>query len=125
MRCSAGPWPCWPGGGLKVHELGVVSEAANRLLSEVGDRRVDEVILDVGPGMELGVAEAAWAHVVAGTRAAQAIVRWERVADTLLCFGCSATYHGSKLDTCPVCGGNGLVVEQAPEISVRSWRGAD
>lgn len=125
MSFSSGPGPYWPNGGSKVHEVGVVSEAASRFLAAVGDRRVAEVILDLGPGMEQGVVEAAWDHVMAGTPAARAIVRWERVADTLLCFGCSATYHGSKLDICPVCEGNGLVVEQAPEISVRSWRGAD
>jgi Zn finger protein HypA/HybF involved in hydrogenase expression len=84
---------------------------------------VDEVILDIGPGMEPGVAEAAWAHVVAGTPAAGTRVLWERVTDTLQCFTCSATYHGDKLGLCPDCGGNGLVVEQAPEFSVRAWKG--
>jgi Zn finger protein HypA/HybF involved in hydrogenase expression len=125
MSYSNGRAPYWLNGGWTVHDLGVVSEEAVRFLAEVDGRWVDEVTLEVGPGMELEVAQASWAHVVVGTIGAEARVRWERVNDTLLCFACSTTYDGEKLDVCPACGSNGLVIEHAPEFTVRSWRGAD
>jgi hydrogenase nickel incorporation protein HypA/HybF len=105
--------------------VGVVSEVAGRFLAAVEGRRVDEVILEIGPGVDRGAAESAWAHIVTGTAVAGALVLWEPVFDSLVCFRCSVTYHGGKLDVCPACGGNGLVIEHAPEIRVRSWRGAD
>ena len=82
------------------------------------------VIAGLGPGMEREVAEAAWTHVTAGTAAAEARVVWESVEDTLMWFTCSATYHGGKLGVRSDCGGYGLVIEEALEFTVRSWRGA-
>ena len=106
-----------------MHELGVVSEAAARFLEEIDGRRVEEVTLELGHEMELQIAEAAWEHVTRGTPAAGAQVQWVQIADQLVCFACSVTYHGGKLDTCPECGGNGLVIGEAPQFAVGSWRG--
>lgn len=119
-----GRWPCWPAGESwrpPVHELGLVSEAAARVLEGTEGRRLTAVVLGVGSGAAREVVAAAWARVTAGTEAEAAAVTWVEIADTLQCFACGAAYHGGKLDVCPSCGGNGLVVDAAPDFSILDW----
>lgn len=104
-----------------MHELGLVSEAAARVLEGTEGRRLTSVVLGIGSGSEREIVAVAWAHVTAGTVAEAAAVTWVDVAHTLQCFPCGATYHGGKLDVCPSCGGNGLVVDAAPDFAVLDW----
>jgi Zn finger protein HypA/HybF involved in hydrogenase expression len=48
----------------------------------------------------------------------------EEASDTLRCITCGTDYAGTKLDLCPECRGDGLVIDRAPEFAVRSWMGS-
>lgn len=95
-----------------MHERGVMSQLVNRLLTEAPS----DVEIRVGPSMDEEVAKATLAHLVEGTHLADLAVTWRRAYDLLNCLDCDADYSGSKVDPCPVCGGNGLVVEPAPDV---------
>jgi Zn finger protein HypA/HybF involved in hydrogenase expression len=104
-----------------MHERGLVSAAAAELLSSLGEERIDSVTLSVGPDTDRGVVEAAWRSATAGTPIATAQLELAVATHELVCLECSAAYRGGKLTTCSECGGNGLVVERAPEVSVAGW----
>ncbi|MEX1092955.1 MAG: hydrogenase/urease maturation nickel metallochaperone HypA [Acidimicrobiia bacterium] len=104
-----------------MHERGLVSAAAVELLSSLGDEKIDSVTLSVGPDTDRGVVEEAWRSATAGTPIATARLELAAAMHELVCLECSTAYWGGKLTTCSECGGNGLVVERAPEVSIAGW----
>lgn len=104
-----------------MHERGLVSRAAAELLGSVGNGTIGRVVLSVGPDTDKGVVEEAWRSATAGTGIASARLELADATHELVCLECSGSYRGSKLSSCPVCGGNGLVVDRAPEVAVTSW----
>jgi Zn finger protein HypA/HybF involved in hydrogenase expression len=104
-----------------MHERGLVSKAAAELLGSMGDRTIGRVVLSVGPDTDKGVVEEAWRSATVGTEIASARLELAEATHELLCLECSGSYRGGKLSSCPACGGNGLVVERAPEVAVTSW----
>lgn len=98
-----------------MHEQGVLAVLVNRLLSEAGRAQVE---IRLGPNMDEDVTKATFAHLVRDTHIADMRVKWRRASDLLNCLDCDADYHGTKTDLCPACGGNGLVVESAPDVAL-------
>lgn len=104
-----------------MHEIGLVSATAAAFARDIGGVHVSSVHVAVGPRVNLEVAAAAWSEAVAGTALAEAHVTWEAAFDELCCFTCGREYRGRLLDSCPDCGGNGLVVAPADEVAVTGW----
>lgn len=105
-----------------MHERAAVTAGLSALLSESGGA-VDRVVAEIGPGVDPGVVTGIWEEMMAGTPAAGADLVLEAASDLLRCIGCGTDYRGTKLDLCPECDGDGLVIERAPEFAVRSWIG--
>jgi Zn finger protein HypA/HybF involved in hydrogenase expression len=101
-----------------MHERGLVSKAAAELASRIGDRQVDSITLSIGPDTQREVVEDAWRSATAGTPIADTPIEWVSGAHELVCLDCGASYRGRKLTPCARCGGNGLIVEAAPEVVV-------
>lgn len=99
-----------------MHERGPVAAAIASLKDLAGIERIEVAL---GPLMEAPVARAAWEHIVEGTDLEDVGVEWTRASDLLACLSCATEYRGEKLDTCPMCGGDGLVVEHALDVEVR------
>jgi hydrogenase nickel incorporation protein HypA/HybF len=99
-----------------MHERSLVFAEAAALLTAVGDRPPESVVVTLGPTMQQPVAEAAWVDAVRDTLLEPVPVRWERAGDTLRCLACGHEYAGDALRRCVRCGGDGLVVDAAPEI---------
>lgn len=104
-----------------MHERGLVGEVVARLLTLAEGNPLSEVTVAIGPEMYEPVAEDAWRSAVFGTNAEDAKVRWVEGLHLLSCFQCSAEYRGAKLDRCPSCGGDGLVLEPAPDVALEGW----
>jgi Zn finger protein HypA/HybF involved in hydrogenase expression len=105
-----------------VHERGPVSGAVVALLATAGNRPVTAVTVALGPSMDPDAARTAWSAAAAGTAAATAAVTWSEAPDTLHCLSCGRDYPGDRLTPCPGCGGDGLVVVEAPAVEITAWR---
>jgi len=104
-----------------MHEVGLLRTTLAELAHWGTGRPIRQVALAVGPEVDLDAAQSAWREAATGTTAAAATVTWERAADGLVCFSCGASYEGDRLAQCPDCGGSGLVVREAPEITIVDW----
>jgi hydrogenase nickel incorporation protein HypA/HybF len=104
-----------------VHEQELVANVIETLFVLVDTAALHTVEVAVGPGVDLGSAAEQWVGQTAGTSLARARVTWERSSDLLRCDGCEAEYQGAALESCPYCGGDGMVVEAAPPISLGHW----
>lgn len=104
-----------------MHERALVSQVALDLTAVTGDRKVRRVILAVGPETPHEVVEEAWRSTTAGTSAAGASLSCVTREHVLWCLGCGAEYPGGKLTVCPECGGNGLIIDAAPEVALDGW----
>jgi hydrogenase nickel incorporation protein HypA/HybF len=104
-----------------MHEVGLLRAAVAELVTLTGDRPPRQVRVAIGPGVHLDAAEMAWQQAAAGTAIEQAAVVWEEAFDVLRCLDCGTLYRGWKLDRCPGCAGDGLVVEPAPELALEDW----
>jgi len=103
-----------------MHERAAVTAALSGVLSESGGA-VDRVVAEIGPGVDPGVVRGIWDEMMADTGAELVV---EERLDLLRCIACGSDYPGTKLDPCSACGGDGLVIEPAPEFVVRSWIGS-
>jgi len=92
------------------------------LLAIAGNRPVTAVTVALGPSMDPDAARTAWSAAAAGTAAATAAVTWSEAPDTLHCLSCGRDYPGDRLTPCPGCGGDGLVVVEAPAVEITAWR---
>lgn len=105
-----------------MHERALVSELALTLESLAGQSEVSEVTLAVGPDTSPAVIEEAWRTTTAGTTLDAAALTCVVGSHRLQCLDCGVEYEGGKLSFCPACGGNGLVVEPAPEVALWGWQ---
>jgi len=92
------------------------------LLATAGNRPVTAVTVALGPSMDPDAARTAWSAAAAGTAAATVAVTWSEAPDTLHCLSCGRDYPGDRLTPCPGCGGDGLVVVEAPAVEITAWR---
>lgn len=108
-----------------MHEIGPITAAAYELIGRVDGGRVASVTVAIGPGVSPDIAAGAWQAAVAGTALAAAHVTWRAAPHVLRCLQCGGDYHGDDLAACPACGGNGLVIEEAPLVAVAGWIGTE
>lgn len=104
-----------------MHEVALVNAAAAALIADADGREVSNVVLAIGPKVEREVAESTWITAVEGTSVEHAQLEIVDVLDELRCLDCAHDYPGMHLTQCPKCGGNGLVIGEAEEVSVASW----
>jgi len=104
-----------------MHEAGLMRAAVAALAQASDGQRVATITLAVQPGVDLPSADAAWRVAAAGTCLEGATVHWQRALDRLRCFDCGADFDGQEADLCPACGGNGIVIEAAREVTVADW----
>jgi len=104
-----------------MHEIALVNAVAQSFIAEMDGKPVSAVVLAIGPKVERDVATSAWETMVAGTSIESATLDFIDVLDELQCLECSAKYLGMRLTQCPKCGGTGLVVGEAEEVSLASW----
>jgi Zn finger protein HypA/HybF involved in hydrogenase expression len=102
-----------------MHERAAVTVGLRAVLAESGGS-VGTVVADIGPGVDRDVVVAIWDELMAASGAELVI---EESSDVLRCIVCGTDYAGTKLDRCVACGGDGLVIQAAPEFVVRSWSG--
>lgn len=55
------------------------------------------------------------------TPLADAHVTWEQALDLLRCRDCGHEYTGDCLESCPYCGGDGVMIERALPVSLGRW----
>lgn len=104
-----------------MHEIALVNAVAQAFIAEHDGSPVSAVVLAIGPKVERDVATTAWEAMVAGTSIESATLDFIDVLDELQCLDCSNRYPGDRLSQCPQCGGTGLVVGEAEEVSLASW----
>jgi len=104
-----------------MHEQGLIAGVAAEVVERAGGGRVGRVVITVGPEIDPLIVTTAWQSTVIGTTAETADLVVEKALDTMRCFTCGIEYEGAKLDPCPKCGLDGLVIRAAPEIALKSW----
>ncbi|WP_131747357.1 hydrogenase/urease maturation nickel metallochaperone HypA [Frankia sp. Cppng1_Ct_nod] len=104
-----------------MHEAGLARAAVAALVDATAGEFVRTVVLAVGTGVDVDSAAAAWHGAAGGTCLEACVVEWRRVSDRLRCFACGREYDGERLDLCPACGGNGIVIRAADELAVVDW----
>jgi Zn finger protein HypA/HybF involved in hydrogenase expression len=104
-----------------MHERALVSKTAIELTSVTGLDRVSRVTLALSPETDAAVVEEAWRVVTSGTPVAAATLTCITQDHVLQCLECGAEYMGGKLSPCPSCGGNGLIIDPAPEVALDDW----
>ncbi|MCK9930277.1 hydrogenase maturation nickel metallochaperone HypA [Frankia sp. Mgl5] len=104
-----------------MHEAGLARSAVSAIAEASEGTPVRTVVLAAAAGVDIASATAAWQSAAAGTCLENTHLSWEHAADRLRCFACGHEYDGARLDPCPSCGGNGLVVTAADELAVVSW----
>ena len=104
-----------------MHEQGLMAEVVETLQSLADGESVGEVEIALGPGVDREDAERAWETVTEDTPLAGAHVVWEQALDLLRCGDCGHEYTGDRLESCPYCGGDGVVIEPAVPVSLGHW----
>jgi Zn finger protein HypA/HybF involved in hydrogenase expression len=104
-----------------MHEQGLMAEVVETLQSLANGESVGEVEIALGPGVDREDAERAWETVTEDTPLAGAHVVWEQALDLLQCGVCGHEYTGDRLESCPYCGGDGVLIEPALPVSLRRW----
>ncbi|NIA25312.1 MAG: hydrogenase maturation nickel metallochaperone HypA [Gammaproteobacteria bacterium] len=104
-----------------MHEQGLIAGVVAEVVERAGSGRVAQVVVTVGPDVDHLVVKTAWLSAVIGTTAETADLVVEKALDTMRCFTCGIEYEGGKLDPCPECGRDGLVIRAAPEVALVSW----
>jgi Zn finger protein HypA/HybF involved in hydrogenase expression len=104
-----------------MHEKDLVAEALETLRSLVDGEPMAAVEIVLGPGVDGTRAIRAWRVLTEDTPFEGVHVTWERGLDLLRCERCDHEYTGEELDTCPYCGGDGVVVESAVPIEIGHW----
>ncbi|WP_322747996.1 MULTISPECIES: hydrogenase/urease maturation nickel metallochaperone HypA [unclassified Frankia] len=104
-----------------MHEAGLARAAVAALVEASAGAAVRTVVLAVGTGVDIDSAAAAWHGAATGTCLQASHVEWRTAVDRLRCFACVREYDGERLDVCPSCGGNGIVIAAADELTVVDW----
>lgn len=105
-----------------MHERAAVTRELQQMMLETAGN-VSRVTAVIGPDVDREVVVGIWEETVAGTPAVSAELVLEPAFDVLRCLDCGRDYEGVVPDTCPDCGGDGLVIERAAEFEIRSWAG--
>lgn len=100
-----------------MHEWAPIAKAVQRAASEAGSS-IGPVELRIGPSVDPSVARQAYSASAAGTNLEAARMELRRVEDLLACLDCAEQYRGGRLQRCPSCGGDGLVVSPAPDAQL-------
>jgi hydrogenase nickel incorporation protein HypA/HybF len=105
-----------------MHERAPIGRQAARLLARLSDSKSLPSVITVGVASDvnLDTARDAWDAATGGTRLAGIPVEWVVRHATLACLTCSGEYVGDKLDRCPTCGGDGLIIDDPPTAEVVS-----
>lgn len=106
-----------------MHEQQLIAEVLRTLQSLADGESIGEVEIALGPGVDREGAKRAWETLTEGTPLAGAHVVWEQALDLLRCGDCGHEYTGDRLDSCPYCGGDGLVIEPTAPVSLGHWVG--
>jgi hydrogenase nickel incorporation protein HypA/HybF len=104
-----------------MHEQELMAGALKVLQGLADGESVGEVEVILGPGVEEKDAARVWASLTENTPLAAAHVTWERALDLLRCRDCGHEYTGDRLESCPYCGGDGVVIEPALPVSLGRW----
>lgn len=104
-----------------MHEQELMADALETLRILARGSSVREVEIALGPGVDREDAERAWEALSRDTPLADVHVVWERAVDLLRCGECGHEYTGDRLESCPYCGGDGLVIEPTAPVSVGRW----
>ena len=103
-----------------MHERAPVGSAALDLLQRL-DGAPAAVTVAIAPDVVEDIAKDAWESTTRGTPLERTRVTWIVRHPLLACFLCGTEYEGGRLDRCPACGGDGLVVEDVALAEVISW----
>lgn len=98
-----------------------MAEALKILQSLADGESVGEVEIALGPGVHKEEAARAWAALTRDTPLADAHVVWEQALGLLRCGNCGHEYTGDRLESCPYCGSDGVVIEPAVPVSLGRW----
>ena len=104
-----------------MHEQELMAEVLETLQSLADGESVEEVEIALGPGVDREDAERTWRTLTEGTPLAGAHVVWEQALDVLRCGDCGREYTGDRLESCPYCGGDGVVIESSLPVSLGRW----
>ena len=101
-----------------MHERGAVARAVTGVIQSSHGRRPLRVELELGPDVHSSSVELYWREFATDTIAADAVLSFGVALDELVCLLCHGHFRGSQLTICPRCGGDGLVVDAAPEVAI-------
>ena len=104
-----------------MHEQELMADALETLRVLADGGPVREVEIALGPGVNREDAIRAWDAVSEDTPLANTHVIWEAAVNLLRCGDCGHEYTGDRLDSCPYCGADGVVIEPASPVSVGRW----
>jgi Zn finger protein HypA/HybF involved in hydrogenase expression len=104
-----------------MHEQERMAGVIATLLSLAGDEVIAEVEIALGHGVEREGALRSWSTLTKGTELEDARVIWERSLDLFRCSECGRDYTGDRLEVCPYCGADGVLIETAPSVSLGHW----
>lgn len=104
-----------------MHEQELMVEVLETLRILAGGISVREVEIALGPGVDREDAERAWEALSEDTPLADAHVVWEQALDLHRCGDCGHEYTGDRLESCPYCGADGVVIEPAVPVSLGRW----
>jgi Zn finger protein HypA/HybF involved in hydrogenase expression len=108
-------------GETNMHEQELMAEALEALQRLADGESVGEVEIALGPGVDQEDAALVWETLTKDTPLADAHVVWEQALDLLHCRNCGHEYTGDRLEGCPYCGGDGVVIEPALPVSLGRW----
>jgi hydrogenase nickel incorporation protein HypA/HybF len=104
-----------------MHEQELMAEALDTLQSLAYGESVEEVEIALGPGVDREDAARVWEILTEDTPLADTHVIWEQALDLMRCGDCGHEYTGNRLESCPYCGGDGVVIEPALAVSLGRW----
>lgn len=106
-----------------MHERAPVTMEAAKLIKELAGTGTvpSEVTVEIAPDVIEATASDAWSSATHGTMLENASVTWRVRLPGLVCLTCETEYRGTKLDRCPKCSGDGLIVDDVPVAKVVSW----
>lgn len=106
-----------------MHERAPISMEAAKLLSELGETSAppSAVTVALASDVIVDIARDAWESATDGSILDGVPIKWVFRTATLTCLACGHNYSGAKLDLCPECGGDGLIVQDPPVAEVVSW----
>lgn len=107
-----------------MHESELMAEVLETLERLAEGQPIAQVEIALGEDADRQAAETAWEALSEGTSLEHSRVIWEKAMNLLRCGDCGREYPGGRLESCLYCGGDGVVIEAAPPVSVGHWNGS-